>query len=54
MGIYKSDYFDFSRLSRSIVGRAELQHSTKYVCNNHKILSDHLPPSMLITSKILR
>ncbi|TNM85943.1 hypothetical protein fugu_008214 [Takifugu bimaculatus] len=43
----------FIRLSRSIVGRTELHHSTKYVCNNHKILSEHLPPSTLITTKIL-
>lgn len=36
------------------MGRTELHHSTKYVCNNHKILSEHLPLSTLITTKILR
>lgn len=36
------------------MGRTELHHSTKYVCKSHKILSEHLPPGTLITSKILR
>lgn len=46
--------FRSSRLSRSITGRADLQHTTKYFCSNHKVLCDHLPPSTLITTKILR
>lgn len=43
-----------SRLSRSITGRAQLQQSTKYFVNNHKVLSEHLPPNTLLTTKILR
>ncbi|XP_070830544.1 protein RRP5 homolog isoform X2 [Chaetodon trifascialis] len=43
----------FIRLSRSITGRAQFQHSTKYFVINHKVLSDHLPPNTLLTTKIL-
>ncbi|KAM4583938.1 protein RRP5 homolog [Odontesthes bonariensis] len=43
----------FIRLSRTITGRAQLQQSTKYFVNNHKVLSEHLPPNMLLTTKIL-
>uniref|UniRef100_UPI0037E730AC protein RRP5 homolog n=1 Tax=Semicossyphus pulcher TaxID=241346 RepID=UPI0037E730AC len=43
----------FIRLSRSITGRAQLQQSTKYFVNNHKVLSDHVPPNTLLTTKIL-
>ncbi|XP_061888969.1 protein RRP5 homolog isoform X2 [Entelurus aequoreus] len=43
----------FIRLSNSITGRAELQHSTKYFVIKHKVLSDHLPPDTLLTTKIL-
>ncbi|KAM9362984.1 protein RRP5 homolog [Symphorus nematophorus] len=43
----------FIRLSRSITGRAELQQSTKYFVSNHKVLSEHLPPNTLLTTKIL-
>ncbi|XP_069561077.1 protein RRP5 homolog isoform X2 [Brachyistius frenatus] len=43
----------FIRLSRSITGRAQLQKSTKYLFGKHKVLSEHLPPNMLLTTKIL-
>ncbi|XP_041840076.1 protein RRP5 homolog [Melanotaenia boesemani] len=43
----------FIRLSRNITGRAQLQQSTKYFVNNHKVLSEHLPPNTLLTTKIL-
>uniref|UniRef100_A0A8C4IHY3 Protein RRP5 homolog n=1 Tax=Dicentrarchus labrax TaxID=13489 RepID=A0A8C4IHY3_DICLA len=43
----------FIRLSRSITGRAQLQQSSKYFVSNHKVLSDHLPPNTLLTTKIL-
>ncbi|XP_019744636.1 protein RRP5 homolog isoform X2 [Hippocampus comes] len=43
----------FIRLSNSITGRAELQRSTKYFVNNHKVLCNHLPPSTLLTTKII-
>ncbi|XP_029285082.1 protein RRP5 homolog isoform X2 [Cottoperca gobio] len=43
----------FIRLSRSITGRAQLQQSTKYFVNNHKILSENLTPNTLLTTKIL-
>lgn len=43
----------FIRLSRSITGRAELQQSTKYFVSNHTILSTHLPPNTLLTTKIV-
>lgn len=43
----------FIRLSRSITGRAQLQQSTKYFVSNHKVLSEHLPPNTLLTTKIL-
>lgn len=43
----------FIRLSGSITGRAQLQQSTKYFVNNHKVLSEHLPPNTLLTTKIL-
>ncbi|KAK2919332.1 protein RRP5 homolog isoform X1 [Channa argus] len=43
----------FVRLSRTITGRAQLQQSTKYFVNNHKVLSEHLPPNTLLTTKIL-
>ncbi|XP_054459743.1 protein RRP5 homolog [Anoplopoma fimbria] len=42
----------FIRLSRSITGRAQLQQSTKYFVNNHKVLSEHLKPNTLLTTKI--
>lgn len=43
----------FIRLSKSITGRAQLQQSTKYFVSNHKVLSEHLPPNTLLTTKIL-
>ncbi|XP_035493857.2 protein RRP5 homolog [Scophthalmus maximus] len=43
----------FIRLSRHITGRAQLQQSTKYFVNNHTVLSKHLPPNTLLTTKIL-
>lgn len=43
-----------SRLSRTITGRAQLQQSTKYFVNNQTVLSEHLPPNTLLTTKILR
>ncbi|XP_071359529.1 protein RRP5 homolog isoform X2 [Trachinotus anak] len=43
----------FIRLSRGITGRAELQQSTKYFVNKHKVLSEHLPPNTLLTTKII-
>uniref|UniRef100_A0A8C9Y0K1 Protein RRP5 homolog n=1 Tax=Sander lucioperca TaxID=283035 RepID=A0A8C9Y0K1_SANLU len=43
----------FIRLSRSITGRAQLQQSTKYFVNHHKVLSEHLTPNTLLTTKIL-
>lgn len=43
-----------TRLSWSITGRAELQKSTKYFVSNHKVLSEHLPPNTLLTTKIAR
>ncbi|KAG8015141.1 Protein RRP5-like protein [Nibea albiflora] len=42
----------FIRLSWSITGRAELQNSTKYFVSNHAVLSEHLPPNTLLTTKI--
>ncbi|XP_049426867.1 protein RRP5 homolog isoform X1 [Epinephelus fuscoguttatus] len=43
----------FVRLSSSITGRAQLQESTKYFVGNHKVLSEHLTPNTLLTTKIL-
>ncbi|XP_068178536.1 protein RRP5 homolog isoform X2 [Antennarius striatus] len=43
----------FIRLSGSITGRAQIQHTTKYFVSNHKVLSEHLPTNMLLTTKIL-
>ncbi|XP_047221873.1 protein RRP5 homolog isoform X1 [Girardinichthys multiradiatus] len=43
----------FIRLSHNITGRAQLQQSSKYFVNNHKILSNHLPVNTLLTTKIL-
>ncbi|XP_018520155.1 protein RRP5 homolog isoform X2 [Lates calcarifer] len=43
----------FIRLSRYITGRAQLQQSTKYFVSSHKVLSEHLPPNTLLTTKIL-
>nr|XP_046261090.1 protein RRP5 homolog [Scatophagus argus] len=43
----------FIRLSTSITGRAQLQQSTKYFVRNYKVLSDHLPPNTLLTTKIV-
>ncbi|CAK6962864.1 protein RRP5 homolog [Scomber scombrus] len=43
----------FIKLSTSITGRAELQQSSKYFVNNHKVLSEHLLPNTLLTTKIL-
>uniref|UniRef100_A0A3B3VN23 Protein RRP5 homolog n=1 Tax=Poecilia latipinna TaxID=48699 RepID=A0A3B3VN23_9TELE len=43
----------FIRLSHNITGRAQLQQSSKYFINNHKILSSHLPVNTLLTTKIL-
>ncbi|TKS69125.1 Protein RRP5 -like protein NF-kappa-B-binding protein [Collichthys lucidus] len=43
----------FIRLSWSITGRAELQKSTKYFVSNNKVLSEHLPPNTLLTTKIV-
>ncbi|XP_034457166.1 protein RRP5 homolog isoform X2 [Hippoglossus hippoglossus] len=42
----------FIRLSQNITGRAQLQQSTKYFVSNHKVLSEHLPPNTLLTTKI--
>ncbi|XP_057699966.1 protein RRP5 homolog [Corythoichthys intestinalis] len=44
----------FIRLSNSIIGRAELQQSSKYFVNNHTILKNHLPANSLLTTKIIR
>ncbi|XP_010777768.1 protein RRP5 homolog, partial [Notothenia coriiceps] len=43
----------FIRLSASITGRAQLQQSTKYFVNHHKVLSDHLTPNSLLTIKVI-
>ncbi|XP_041640703.1 protein RRP5 homolog [Cheilinus undulatus] len=43
----------FIRLSRSITGRAQLQHSTNFFIKNPQVLRDHLPPHTLLTTKIL-
>ncbi|XP_037545618.1 protein RRP5 homolog [Nematolebias whitei] len=43
----------FFRLSRSIIGRVQFKHSTKYFIKSHKDLSKHLPVNMLLTAKIL-
>ncbi|KAG7486709.1 RRP5-like isoform X1 [Solea senegalensis] len=43
----------FIRLSWHIIGRAQLQQSTNYFVNSHKVLSTHLPPNTLLTTKIL-
>ncbi|KAM7418676.1 hypothetical protein PAMA_016009 [Pampus argenteus] len=43
----------FIKLSASITGRAELQQSTTYFVNNYKVLSTHLPPNTLLTTKII-
>lgn len=44
----------FSRLSRDITGRAELQQATSYFVSSHTVLAKHLPPNHLLTTKILR
>lgn len=44
----------FSRLSRNITGRAELQQSTTYFVKNHTVLSEHMPLNTLLTTKIIR
>ncbi|KAF7663388.1 hypothetical protein LDENG_00211330 [Lucifuga dentata] len=44
----------FIRLSRSITGRAQLQHTSKYFITKYKVLSKYLPPNTLLTTKILR
>ncbi|XP_068606968.1 protein RRP5 homolog [Brachionichthys hirsutus] len=43
----------FVRLSASITGRAQIQHTTKYFVSSHKVLSEHLPANMLLTTRIL-
>ncbi|TNN71202.1 Protein RRP5 [Liparis tanakae] len=42
----------FIRLSSSITGRAQLQHSSKYFVNKNAIFSEHLAPNTLLTAKI--
>ncbi|XP_056135664.1 protein RRP5 homolog isoform X2 [Lampris incognitus] len=43
----------FIRLSQSIIGRAQLQQSTKYFVSSHSILKENLPLNTLLTIKIL-
>ncbi|KAM4603795.1 protein RRP5 homolog isoform 1-T2 [Polymixia lowei] len=43
----------FIRLSRSIIGRAQLQQSTKYFLTDQKVLTDHLLVNTLLTTKIV-
>ncbi|CAJ1052669.1 protein RRP5 homolog isoform X2 [Xyrichtys novacula] len=43
----------FIRLSRNITGRAQLQQSTTYFVKNSDVLSKHLPPNSLLTTKII-
>ncbi|KAG7223841.1 hypothetical protein INR49_026524 [Caranx melampygus] len=43
----------FIRLSRGITGRAQLQQSTQYFVKNYEVLSEHLPPNTLLTTKIV-
>ncbi|XP_040891171.1 protein RRP5 homolog isoform X2 [Toxotes jaculatrix] len=43
----------FIRLSWQITGRAQLQKSTKFFVSSHKVLSEHLPPNTLLTTKII-
>ncbi|CAN9509947.1 unnamed protein product [Ophioblennius macclurei] len=43
----------FIRLSRSITGRAQLQQSTTFFVESHKVLADHLPANSLVTIKVL-
>ncbi|XP_037329147.2 protein RRP5 homolog [Pungitius pungitius] len=47
-----SEHGVFIRLSMSITGRAQLQQCTKYSVKDHKVLSEHLPPNTLLTTKI--
>ncbi|XP_034406694.1 protein RRP5 homolog isoform X2 [Cyclopterus lumpus] len=42
----------FIRLSWNITGRAQLQHCTKYFVNSYTVLSKHLTPNTLLTTKI--
>ncbi|XP_061578811.1 protein RRP5 homolog isoform X2 [Cololabis saira] len=43
----------FIRLARNITGRSQLQQSTRFFVSNQKVLSEHLPPNTLLTTKIL-
>ncbi|XP_068445534.1 protein RRP5 homolog isoform X2 [Clinocottus analis] len=47
-----SEHGVFIKLSRSITGRAQLQHSTKYFVNSHTVLAEHLTLNTLLTTKI--
>ncbi|KAM9314482.1 protein RRP5 homolog [Pholidichthys leucotaenia] len=43
----------FIRLSRDIIGRAQFMMATKYFFKSHEVLSEHLPPNTLLTTKII-
>uniref|UniRef100_A0A3P9LQM6 Protein RRP5 homolog n=1 Tax=Oryzias latipes TaxID=8090 RepID=A0A3P9LQM6_ORYLA len=43
----------FIRLSRTIIGRAQLQQATQYFVNSHSVLAEHLPPNSLLSTKVL-
>lgn len=42
------------RLSRTIIGRAQLQQATQYFVNSHSVLAEHLQPNSLLSTKVLR
>lgn len=43
----------FIRLSRSIIGRAQLQKSTQFFISSHSVLAEHMAPNMVLTTRIL-
>lgn len=48
-----SEHGVFIRLSRRIVARAQLQKSTRFFVSSYSVLAEHLPPNMVLTTKIL-
>ncbi|KAI7811133.1 protein RRP5 homolog [Triplophysa rosa] len=43
----------FVRLSRSLEGRVQLQHATKYYINKPEVISKHVTQNALVTAKVL-
>ncbi|XP_056628224.1 protein RRP5 homolog [Triplophysa dalaica] len=44
----------FVRLSRSLEGRVQLQHASKYFINKPEMISKHVTQNALVTAKVLR